>query len=401
MQATTVAIPHQGIWAEARQVIRTLQDAGYETYIAGGAVRDMLLGRPVTDVDVATAARPDVVEQLFPRTINVGKSFGVIIVPTTDGGQVEVATFRSDECYIDGRRPTAVRFASAREDVERRDFTINALLVNPTDGLVQDHVGGLADIHARRLRAVGDAAARMREDRLRVLRGLRFAAHLDLTWEAMTWAAVVSTPVTGLSAERIWEEWRKALAPGGSAAVTWARYMVMSNHLAECFPTLAGCDAWPGLAALTVDDVACVRLAVWLGPGSLPETWLASQPLPRRVINDALWLLSCRRNHTWAADINAAPAQRLLRCEPRMGLLIRFLQVSADQTPSHAIMVAYEKAIAQGPFQPWVRATDLQALGIAPGPILGRVLRAVEDAQLTGLVTDRVAALAYVKTIEK
>lgn len=393
----TVAVPRDGIWVAARTIITTLQQSGYETYIAGGAVRDLLLGRPVTDIDVATAARPEVVEAMFPRTIAVGRAFGVIIIPTTDGGQVEVATFRADDCYVDGRRPSAIRFASAAEDVQRRDFTINALLVDPEDGQIHDHVGGLADLHARCLRAVGDAHARLREDRLRVLRGLRFAAHLNMTWDPATWAAVQSTPVIGLSGERVWEEWRKALAPGGSQAHAWARLMITSGHLAECFPTLAGVTALPRMVDLVPGDEEAVRLALWLDPGAPAGAWLTTQPLPRRVVCDAQWLADSRARRTWGADLAAAPAQRLLRCEPRAAMLARYLDLSADPATASAFAEAFTAAHDRGPFQPWVCAADLLGMGVPRGPEVGRILRAVEDAQLAGVVGDRETALIYAK----
>src|SRR5262245_8918169 len=159
----------------ASDVVRRLRAAGFETYLAGGCVRDRLLGREPGDYDVATAAPPDQVRKLFRRTVGVGAAFGVILVLDRDF-QFEVATFRSDDAYVDGRRPTAVHFGSAEKDAQRRDFTVNALFQDPETGRVIDFVGGEADLRAGLVRAIGDAAARIREDRLRMLRAVRFAA---------------------------------------------------------------------------------------------------------------------------------------------------------------------------------------------------------------------------------
>src|SRR5262249_22595118 len=148
-----------------------LRAAGFETYLAGGCVRDRLLGREPGDYDVATAAPPDAVRKVFRRTVGVGAQFGVILV-LEDGAQFEVATFRSDDVYVDGRRPSGVRFATAEEDAQRRDFTINALFQDPESGEVIDFVDGQRDLKAGVIRAIGDPAARIKEDRLRMLRAV-------------------------------------------------------------------------------------------------------------------------------------------------------------------------------------------------------------------------------------
>src|SRR5579875_3193231 len=196
----------------ALDVVRRLRAAGYETYFAGGCVRDRLLGRAPLDYDVATAAPPEVVQRLFPRTVPVGAQFGVVLV-LHGGGRFEVATFRSDDAYVDGRRPSRVHFGSAREDAERRDFTINALFWDPLEDRIIDFVGGEADLRAGVIRAIGDAAARIAEDRLRMLRAVRFAARFGFTIEPATQAAVVAAAPTlvDIAGERIGEEIVKLL----------------------------------------------------------------------------------------------------------------------------------------------------------------------------------------------
>src|SRR4026207_378361 len=191
----------------AREVAARLRENGHIAYFAGGCVRDMVRGLVPKDYDIATDARPEVVQELFPRTYAVGAHFGVIIVLENDF-QFEVATFRSDEAYIDGRHPTAVHFSSPEEDAWRRDFTINGMFYDPVAEKVIDLVGGRADIAAKLVRAIGDPAKRFAEDRLRMLRAVRFAAVLDYQIDKQTWDALVAnaTSIDQISAERIREE---------------------------------------------------------------------------------------------------------------------------------------------------------------------------------------------------
>src|SRR5215469_10760032 len=174
----------------ARQVAERLRAAGYQAYLVGGCVRDLLLGREPKDFDVSTDAPPERILGLFPGSDQVGAHFGVVLVKGA-GHHVEVATFRSDREYVDGRRPTAVRFETdPRQDVLRRDFTINGLMMDPATGEVLDFVGGRADLDERLVRAIGDPEVRFREDHLRLLRAVRFAARLGFTIEPATLAAI-------------------------------------------------------------------------------------------------------------------------------------------------------------------------------------------------------------------
>src|SRR5437763_8874076 len=191
----------------ARKVAARLREDSYIAYFAGGCVRDMVRGLAPKDYDIATDARPEVVQGLFPRTYAVGAHFGVIIVLENDF-QFEVATFRSDEAYIDGRHPIAVHFSSPKEDAQRRDFTINGIFYDPVAEEVIDFVGGRADIAAKLVRAIGDPVQRFAEDRLRMLRAVRFATVLDYQIDAKTWDALVASAVSinEISAERIRDE---------------------------------------------------------------------------------------------------------------------------------------------------------------------------------------------------
>ncbi len=193
--------------AQARAVVQRLQNAGFLAFYAGGCVRDALLGLAPKDYDIATSARPEEVQSLFPRTVAVGAHFGVICV--LEGGfEFQVATFRSDEAYVDGRRPTGVTFSTPQLDAERRDFTINGMFFDPIRGEVIDYIHGREDLASGTLRAIGDPAQRFSEDRLRLLRAVRFAAIFGFTVEPATWQAVQenASAIHVVSAERIREE---------------------------------------------------------------------------------------------------------------------------------------------------------------------------------------------------
>ncbi|HZA37943.1 MAG TPA: CCA tRNA nucleotidyltransferase, partial [Candidatus Baltobacteraceae bacterium] len=191
----------------AREIAARLRENGHIAYFAGGCVRDIVRGETPKDFDIATDAKPETVQKLFPRTYAVGAHFGVIIV-LENGFQFEVATFRSDEAYIDGRHPSAVHFSSPEEDAKRRDFTINGMFYDPVADEVIDFVGGRADIEAKLVRAIGDPDQRFAEDRLRMLRAVRFATVLDYTIDKQTWDALIANAISinQISAERIRDE---------------------------------------------------------------------------------------------------------------------------------------------------------------------------------------------------
>jgi len=193
-------------------IIRRLREAGHTAYFNGGCVRDMVRGVEPHDYDIATGATPEQVRQLFSKTVPVGAQFGVVLV--LDGGhQFEVATFRSDEAYVDGRRPTSVRYGSPEEDAQRRDFTINGLFYDPIEGQVIDFVNGRADIERKLVRTIGDPRQRFTEDKLRLLRCVRFAANLGYDIESATFDAVkeMTAQIQLVSAERIRDELIKTL----------------------------------------------------------------------------------------------------------------------------------------------------------------------------------------------
>jgi poly(A) polymerase len=232
----------------AIDVVRTLQQAGFAALWAGGCVRDELLGLSPNDYDVATDARPEQVQKLFRRCVAIGAAFGVIEVigprDKSRGGDhltVEVATFRSDGQYVDGRRPESVTFSSPEEDANRRDFTINGMFFDPVKGELHDYVGGRADLEAKILRAIGDPAARFAEDKLRILRAVRIAARFELEIDPGTLAAAkrMAPQITVVSAERIAEELRKLLThPNRARGVRLLReFGLVEPVLPELVPT--------------------------------------------------------------------------------------------------------------------------------------------------------------------
>lgn len=230
----------------ATEVALRLRSAGFEALFAGGCVRDRLLGVEPKDIDVATSARPEQVAALFPRTVPLGARFGCVQVHAPTGPTVEVTTFRTDGDYSDGRRPDAVAFGTdAAGDALRRDFTVNALFEDPATGAILDHVGGREDLRARRIRAVGDADGRFREDHLRVLRAIRFAARLGWNIAPDTMAAVrTHAPSVGdVAAERVRMELQKILVEGGAAR--GLDLLREGGLLPVVLPELAACAGVP------------------------------------------------------------------------------------------------------------------------------------------------------------
>src|SRR3954462_13439313 len=201
----------------ATEIVRTLRQKGHSAYLVGGCVRDLLLRKEPTDYDVATSATPDQVQQYFSQTYPVGAQFGVILVEIGNKDFVEVATFRSDVSYSDGRHPDAVRYTeSARDDVQRRDFTINGLLLDPENDQVLDYVGGEMDLKNGLVRAIGQPDVRFQEDKLRMLRAVRFAARFDykIEYEPFTAIQELAGQITQVSPERVRDELLKMLTEG-------------------------------------------------------------------------------------------------------------------------------------------------------------------------------------------
>jgi poly(A) polymerase len=435
----------------AFHVLGKLRAAGYEAYLAGGCVRDLLLGREPTDYDVATSATPDVVLGLFPRTFAVGAHFGVVLVANGDGEGytvTEVATFRSDGAYSDGRHPDAVKYTkSAEEDALRRDFTINGLLLDPlqsADDLrasVIDHVGGLADLDAGVVRAIGRPELRFEEDHLRILRGVRFAARFGFDLEPWTAAAMrrLSPKTAAVSRERVRDELTKMLTEGHARRAF--ELLDETGLLAEVLPEIARMkgveqppqyhpegDVWAHtLLLLRQLESGCPLTLAWgalLHDVGKPPTFRRA---PDRIRFDghvevgvAMGAEICRRfrfsndetrqilaliqNHMRFADaqrMKASTLKRFFRLESfdqhlalhRMDCLAGGGNLDHWEFVHERYFATPEEAVRP---RPLITGRELIAAGYKPGAAFKVMLRAVEDAQLEGTISAAAEALALI-----
>lgn len=435
---------------DALSVWRRLHEAGHVAYFCGGCVRDAVLGRPVKDWDIATDATPETVEALFPKTVAVGKAFGVMVV-VGEEDNYEVATFRADGGYSDGRRPDDVRFGDAKEDVLRRDFTINALLYDPERSSILDYVGGLDDLAARVLRTVGDAETRFREDHLRLLRAVRFAARTGFALDPETRRAMdeLAGLVRTVSAERVGEELRRMLTDGGARQAL--ELMEQTHLLLHVLPEVAAMRGMPQPKAFHPEGDVLTHTAImlemmeagspdWRPADALEKETLAFAVLLHDVGKPATVFVRDRiRFHEHDSRGAALAEEILLRLKrprkvidavrdmigrhihfanlPRMRVakLRRWLQEPLfplhlelhrlDCASSHRQMDNYdfglqswrEECDRPEPVAPILTGKDLIALGYAPGPHFGDLLDEVQDLFLEGTLTDADAARAWVQ----
>lgn len=378
----------------AAGIAATLESAGHVAYFAGGCVRDELLGLHPTDYDVATDATPDRIREIFPRARGVGEHFGVMLV-RLGGRTVEVATFRGEAGYEDGRRPTRVDFSDEATDARRRDFTINGLFMHPASGRVIDHVGGREDLRVGLLRAIGDPDARLKEDRLRLLRAVRFTARFGLSIDPPTLAAVRrhAAELRGVSRERVGHEMRRMLThPSRGVAVG----LVESLGLAPATLMETGEASRPGrVARLPAEASIATALAAWMldreGHDSWPcrlKRWTAALVLSndeREAVGDAMRCLEAARDG-WAS-LGVAGRKRLAASKG----FPDGLAILESENPSAADRVRADlrplEASGLSP-SPLLDGHDLQRMGMRPGPSFRRILDLVYDAQLEGRVTD-------------
>ncbi|MCE9584988.1 MAG: CCA tRNA nucleotidyltransferase [Planctomycetes bacterium] len=395
----------------ALEVLKKLRESGFEAYFAGGCVRDRLIGRVPGDHDVATNAVPDAVQKLFRRTIAVGKQFGVIIVLVKDC-EVEVATFRADAKYTDGRHPDSVTFSDMKSDVLRRDFTINGMMEDPLTGTIVDLVGGQPDIKARLIRAIGDPEKRFDEDRLRMLRAVRFAAQIDFEIESATLEAISrrSAEISSVSRERVKEELGKLLAATGAGR--GLRLLRSSGLLAACVPALKALpeDRWaaavatveqlprrdfgPALAALVLDTDTDPAKAARIADATARDLKCSNDERER-----AVWLVAHHRDPERASAMKASEWKPLLAHPGAADLLDLFRAVRLARglpLDEYSLMA---KRVQQGDLDPprLFTGDDLLAMGAPRGPRIGEVLTAVRAAQLDGEVTTKEAAAAMAR----
>jgi putative nucleotidyltransferase with HDIG domain len=432
-------------WKTATALVGRLQGNGFVALFAGGSVRDALRGLPSKDIDIATSATPADVQRLFRKTVPVGVQFGVVRVLEA-GCEFEVATFRSDGQYIDGRHPQSVRFSSPEEDAQRRDFTINGMFYDPIAGSVLDFVGGQADLERGLIRAIGEPLHRFREDRLRLLRAIRFAATLGFSIEPLTWKAIQSqAPQIGqVSPERMRDELLKILSHPGrlSGFDLLDASGLMGMILPEVF-SLKGVEQ-PAefhpegdvyvhtrkmLESLEPDSSPLLVLAVLLHDiGKRPtQTFdpqdnrirfnghdrvgaeMAEQVLTRlrfsRAEIDAV--VEVVRNHMVFKDVQRMRPARLRRFMARETFPLEIELHRIDCQSSHGSIENYhflkDKAaeFSADPLipPPLLTGRDLIALGLEPGPLFGKILEAVETAQLENEIATKEEALELAKRL--
>lgn len=411
--------------AFAATVVSRLQGAGYVAFWAGGCVRDDLLGRTPADYDVATSARPDEVRDVFGRrrTLAVGAAFGVItVLGPPEAGQVEVATFRTDEAYTDGRHPAGVIFSTPEFDAQRRDFTINGLFLDPTTGAVHDYVGGRADLAAGIVRAIGVPAMRFGEDHLRMLRAVRFAAAFGFALDSETRLAIEAMRhlVTTVSAERIAAELRAMVTrPGARRALA----LLDDTGLArEILPEVApaaeqgdaqhrAADRWAAAAtiieALDEPELGTALAALFEDAGAKPLRVAASRlRLSNRDVNLATWLLEAV-TAIGHGDADALARRPWSRVQPWLAhddafLLADLLRARADGGRGTAEAAAWVTTqLARPPHElnppPLLTGRDLLAAGVPEGKAVGALLAALRARQLDGAITSREAAIEWVR----
>ncbi len=423
----------------ARHVCAVLRRAGHRALFAGGCVRDKLLGITPKDFDVATSARVDHILTLFPGALAIGAAFGVITLPIPEG-RIEIATFRRDGPYLDGRHPLSVEFVDEREDARRRDFTINAMFLDPESETVLDYVGGREDLRRGIVRAVGDPRRRFEEDYLRMIRGARFAARFDFSLTPDTEAAMreLAPRILHTSAERIREELTLMLTEKGAARAfslldrtgllqhvlpevsamkgvqqppeyhpegdVFTHTLLMLELLEAPSPTLA----WAVLLhdvgkppTQSLDDRIRFNFHHKVG-ARMSEAICRRLNMPNAMFDRIVWLVE---NHMRLADIPEMRESRRKRFVREAGFqeLVQLCRIDAMASHRDISVIDWiENYLSQLPPEtvrpkPLLSGDDLIAMGYAPGPLFREMLTAVEDAQLEGTLQNTAEARAFVR----
>jgi tRNA nucleotidyltransferase/poly(A) polymerase len=429
----------------AASIVRELQEHAYVAYFAGGCIRDALLDIPPKDIDIATSASPEQVQALFHRTIPVGIQFGVVRVRVTEM-EFEVATFRSDGIYLDGRRPSAIRFSTPEQDAARRDFTINGMFYDPLSERLIDYVNGRQDLAGKLVRAIGEPSGRFAEDRLRMLRAIRFAAALGFEIEADTWSAIRADAqgIVIISPERIRDELLKILV--NPNRLRGFDLLDQSGLLAVILPeieALKGCDqpeqfhpegdvfvhtrlmlsllapeaSGPQVLAVLLHDIGKPRVRSFdpidqrirfnghdrVG-AEMTEKVMTRLRFPRHEIELVVDAVS---NHMVFKDVRQMRPAKLRRfmARPHFGIELELHRIdcagSHGDLENYHFLINKESEFAQEPLIParLVRGDDLIAMGLTPGPRLGELLEAVQTAQLEGEIKTRAEALELLRTM--
>jgi poly(A) polymerase len=429
--------------AHATKIVQQLHAAGFAAFWVGGCVRDFLLGREPQDFDIATDAKPEQVEKLFRKTIPVGKKFGVIIV-VQNGIQFQVATFRAEADYQDGRRPEKIVFADAQADASRRDFTVNGLFYDPISKKTHDWVGGEKDLRAKIIRTIGKPEERFGEDHLRLLRAIRFAAQLDFEIEPETFSAIqkLAPKIKLISAERIRDELLKLFRPPHAARglVLLRDSGLLENILPELFATI-DCEQSPDfhpegsvfnhiclmLNKLPADAQETLPWAVLLHDIAKPvtaekdlqtgsihfyghekvgaemaENILRRLKFPKKQTEE---IVVCVKNHMQFKDVKQMRKSNLRRLLLRETFPLELELHKLDCLGSHGDLEFYDFLVAQNEelkkqpeiLPPLLTGKDLIALGMKPGKELGALLHEIREKQLADELKTPRAAKMWVK----
>jgi poly(A) polymerase len=430
---------------QAEEIVLRLKKAGHEAYFVGGCVRDFVMGVVPDDYDIVTSALPDQVVALFERTVAIGAKFGVIAV-IVEGHPFEVATFRSEDVYIDGRRPSQVHFTCAKEDVFRRDFTVNGLLMDPVTGEITDYVDGLADIEKKIIRTIGDSDQRFQEDHLRMLRAIRFTANLNFNLDSSTQEAIAKNvaEIKTISAERLQDELTKLLSRGG--ARIGLELMVQTGMLREILPEVDGMqgveqpprfhpegDVWKhtlmmmeilseekrsranpvlawgtllhdvGKTASRSEDENGVHFYGHVQHGEkIADEIMQRLKFSRAQREAVLNLIAQHMNFMNVQKMRPARLKRFLRM-PDFDLHLELHRL--DCLASHGMLDNYEfchnqlENLTVEELHPprLLTGDDLIALGFPPGKIIGEIIRALEDEQMEGRIISRDEAKIFVE----
>ncbi|MEM1083512.1 MAG: CCA tRNA nucleotidyltransferase [Verrucomicrobiota bacterium] len=427
----------------ATDLASQLKQAGHVAYFAGGCVRDRLLGTEPKDFDIATSATPAEVLELFPRGNEVGAHFGVIIVRHGDH-HIEIATFRTDGSYKDGRHPEAVSFSTPEEDAKRRDFTINGLFEDPESGEVIDFVGGRADLDAKILRAIGDPRERFGEDSLRLLRAIRFANRFDFEIEKGTWQAIVdqADQLQRISPERIRDEFSRIIT--GPHRAKGLELLVDSGLIRQFLPevlALIGCEQPPEwhpegdvythtrimldlledgaplelCLAVLLHDIAKPPTQTFdeqedrirfnghdaLG-ATMAENILRRLKYPNQVINDVSFMVSRHMQFMSVQQMRTAKVKRFMSAETfPLELELHRVDCASSNgfTDNLEYLIEKREEFANEPIipPPLITGHDLIQAGLKPGPGFREILDAAQTEQLEGRLTERDQALAWLK----
>ena len=433
-------VPRDPRLEAAKEIVRRLRREKFQAYLVGGCVRDLVMGLAPADYDVATDATPDEVLNLYPDSLTVGAQFGVVVVPC-EGTDVEVATFRSDGLYTDGRHPQHVRYArTPEEDVRRRDFTINGLLYDPVKEKVLDYVGGQADIRRRIVRTIGDPLQRFSEDRLRMMRAVRFAARFEFALDAAALAAIrtLAPEIRTVSAERVRDEILKILTEG--RARRGFELLDESGLLAQVLPEVKAMQGVQQPPEFHPEGDVWVHTLMMLEGMRAPSRTLALGVLLHDVGKPPTFTVRERIRFDNHVEVGAKMAEEIcdrlrvstrdkervaelvrhhLRFKdfPRMrrSTQMRFLRLEGfaehlelhrlDCLASHGDLTTFEMArrmLEQTPAEvikptPLLRGGDLIERGYTPGPAFKQILQTVEDAQLEGRIQTREDAMRLVE----